>query len=256
VTIRVISGLGSRGVCATSSAARTWRAGGSDVLVVVTREAGYNDELLDWIGDVGDVVAAPLTSTAYRDVDEVAREIDATGLAGSFAGLVVTSVRARRYVAAALAALRDGARVYSVGPASTRMLIEEGVEVAASEPGGAAQLAPLVTGGPVLYVCARDARPELAAALDARGVDVVPVIGYETVACDVTDDVAWLLARADVVVIGAPSAWSVARTYVGSSAWVVVPGATTAASVRRDHARVVESWGPGMGEALGTLDPG
>jgi uroporphyrinogen-III synthase len=245
-----------RGACATNAAAPICPAGGSDVLVVVTREAGYNDEVRDWIGDVGDVVEAPLTTTAYRDVDEVARGIDATGLAGTFAGLVVTSVRARRYVGAAMATLREGARVFSVGPATTQMLIDEGVEVAASSPGGAAQLAPLISDGPVLYVCARDAREELSAALETRGIALVPVIGYETVACDVTDDVAWLLARADVVVIGAPSAWSVARTYVGSTAWVVVPGATTAASVRRDHARVVESWGRGMGEVLGALDAG
>jgi uroporphyrinogen-III synthase len=226
------------------------------VLVVLTREAGFNGPLREWIGAAGDVVEAPLTSTAFCSVGDVAREVVATGLSGQFAALVVTSVRARRYVAAAVAALREGARIFSVGPSTTRMLVEEGVVADAQSSGSAQDLADLITEGPVLYVGAREARPELAEALSLKGVTVVPVVAYETVAEAVNDDVAWLLARADVVVVGAPSAWSVARTYVSSSSWVVVPGETTAAEVRRDHARVVEAWGPGLGDVLGALDAG
>ncbi|MFI5035034.1 MAG: uroporphyrinogen-III synthase [Acidimicrobiales bacterium] len=226
------------------------------MLVVLTREAGYNDELRWWVGDVGDVVEAPLTTTAYREVDEVAREIDATGLAGTFSELVVSSVRARRYVAAARATLRPGGRVLSVGPSTTRMLGEEGVTVAAESPGRADDLAVEIAEGPVLFVGARDARVELPEALAAKGVIAVAVVAYETVALEIGEDVAWLLARADVVVIGAPSAWAVARTYVGSTAWVVVPGATTGSVVRRDHVRVIEAWGEGLRDVLDTLDGG
>jgi len=224
------------------------------VLVVLTREAGFNDQVRQWIGGVGDVVEAPLTTTIFHDVEDVRREITATALAGQFAALAVTSVRARAYVAVAVAALAEGAGVYSVGLATTHMLEEEGVTVAGVATSRAQDLATLIDVGPVLHVCARDARPELSTALAAKGVDVVPVIAYETVAVSVSDDVAWLLARADVLVIGAPSSWSVARTYVSSSSWVVVPGATTAAEVKRDHARVIEVWGPELGNVLTTLD--
>jgi uroporphyrinogen-III synthase len=170
--------------------------------------------------------------------------------------LVVTSARSREYIAIALAALADGGRVFSVGPATARMLDAEGVAVAGVAASRAEDLAALIDVGPVLHVGARDARPELRAALEAKGVAVVPVVAYETVAVSVDDDVAWLLARADVVVIGAPSSWSVARTYVSSSSWVVVPGPTTAAAVKRDHARVIEVWGPELGDVLATLDGG
>jgi uroporphyrinogen-III synthase len=224
------------------------------VLAVLTREAGYNAELRQWIGDAADVVEAPLTRTSYRDVEEVACDIDATGRAGAFAALVVTSVRARPYVAASVARLSEGARVYAVGPSTARMLQEEGVAATGGAPGRAADLAPLIAEGPVLYVGARERREELGAALEHKGVTFVPVVAYDTVAAEVDDGVAWLLARADVVVIGAPSAWNVARTYVSSSSWVVVPGATTAAAVKRDHAKVIEAWGAELGAVVASLD--
>ncbi len=49
------------------------------MLVVLTREAGFNDELIRWVGDAGEVVEAPLTTTAYRDVADVAKDIDGVG---------------------------------------------------------------------------------------------------------------------------------------------------------------------------------
>ncbi|MDE3064106.1 MAG: uroporphyrinogen-III synthase [Acidobacteriota bacterium] len=226
------------------------------MLIVLTREAGMNAQLREWVGDAGDVVEAPLTRTAYREVTEVAREIEASGLAGAFASLVVTSARVEPYVATALAALAEGAEVFSVGPATTQMLQGQGARVAAESTSRAQRLEDDITRGPVLFVGARDPREELPRALADKGLVVVPVVAYETVAVEVDEDVAWLLARADVVVIGAPSAWSVARTYVASSSWVVVPGETTAEAVRHDHARVVVAWGEGLGEVLGTLDAG
>ncbi len=224
------------------------------MLVVLTREVGFNDQVRGWIGREIDVVEAPLTTTIFHDVEDVRRDIAATSLVGRFRALAVTSVRTRAYIAPALAALAEGAGVYSVGVATTHMLEEEGVVVAGVAASRAQDLAALIDEGPVLHVCARDARPELSTALAAKRVDVVPVVAYETVEVPVSDDVAWLLARADVIVIGAPSSWSVARTYVSSSSWVVVPGATTAAEVKRDHARVIEAWGPELGNVLATLD--
>ena len=165
-------------------------------------------------------------------------------------------MRARPYVGVAVAALAPGARVASVGRRTSQMLGDEGVHVDVESESGALDLAGSVGEGPVLFVAAREARAELVAELTARGVAVVTVVAYETVAREVDDDLAWLLARADVVVIGAPSAWSIARTYVASTAWVVVPGATTARAVRRDHARVIEAWGAELGGVLAALDAG
>lgn len=221
------------------------------MIAVVTREAGRNAELVEWIGDAADVVEAPLTSTELRDVDEVSREIAAGAPYGS---LVVTSSRAAPYLAAALAALAPRAPVYAVGPATADALRAAGVEVAVVGDGGAASLAGAVEGSPVLMVGAREAREELPAALRARGLVVTRVAAYDTVAAAVDDGAAWALARADVVVIAAPSAWGVARRYVGSAAWVVVPGETTAEAVRRDHARVVVAWGEGLGDVIADLE--
>jgi hypothetical protein len=58
---------------------------------------------------------------------------------------------------------------------------------------------------------------------------------------------------ADVVFIGAPSAWSVARELVADATWVVVPGSSTAADVRRDHDRVIEGWGADLRTRLAEL---
>ena len=128
------------------------------MLVVLTREAGFNDELIRWVGDAGEVVEAPLTTTAYRDVADVAKDIAASGLDGSFATLVVTSVRARPYVGVAVAALAPGARVASVGRRTSQMLGDEGVHVDVESESGALDLAGSVGEGPVLFVAAREAR--------------------------------------------------------------------------------------------------
>jgi uroporphyrinogen-III synthase len=119
---------------------------------------------------------------------------------------------------------------------------------------GGASLAGVVEGSPVLMVGARESREELPAALVARGLVVTRVAAYDTVALAVDDGAAWALARADVVVIAAPSAWGVARQYVSSAAWVVVPGQTTADAVRRDHARVVVAWGEALGAVVADLE--
>lgn len=221
------------------------------MIVAVTREAGRNGDLIEWVGEAADVVELPLTRTEYRDVDEVAAEV-ATG--GPYGALVVTSSRAARYLAAALGALAPGGRVYAVGPATAAALRAAGASVDAVGEGGGASLAGVVEGSPVLMVGARESLEELPAALIARGAVVTRVAAYDTVAVAVDDGTAWALARADAVVVAAPSAWSVARAYVGSAAWVLVPGETTAAAVRRDHARVVVAWGAALGATISELE--
>ncbi len=122
---------------------------GSCVLVVLTREAGYNDELRDWIGDAGDVVEAPLTTTAYRDVGEVARRLDASR-ARRFLRRPGRDERAR----AALRRRRHGgarrgrARLQRRTSHDAQLLREEGVAVAATRRVGARRWLPSSPGDP------------------------------------------------------------------------------------------------------------
>lgn len=221
--------------------------------VVLTREAGRNDELSHWLGEGVSKVEVPLTSTRYLDLVDVTETLRASGLEGQFETLVVSSSRARRYLEVAVRALRKGAVVCSVGPTTTAMLEAQGVAVSAQALRSSVDLAPSITKGPVLQLGALSSRDELAGELEERGLTVVPVACYETLPLTVTKDQADELARADVVIIAAPSAWSVARDHVAPSTWVVVRGPTTAHAVRLDHERVLECWGPPLGPALAAL---
>ena len=221
--------------------------------VVLTREVGQNDELRSWVGDHAAVIEVPLTTTHYRDLDVVRREMRALPRFGIFRALVVTSARSGDFAPAALAALAADAAVLSVGPATTKALADAGVSVTGEGAGRAVDLASLIDEGPVLVIGAAQMRDELSDALAARGVEVVRVACYETLAVSLSDADVGALRRADVVLIGAPSAWRVAQPHVGPSTWIVVPGATTADAVRRDHGRVIEQWGAGLGDALSSL---
>ncbi|MGB8197713.1 MAG: uroporphyrinogen-III synthase [Acidimicrobiales bacterium] len=214
------------------------------VKVVVTREAGKNASLIDWLPSDAIITEVPLTTTEFRDDDEVRRELAASRSHGDFAALVLTSVRSVRYIDVALAASSPDVRVFSVGPATSGALVAHGVQVARESDGTAATLANYVDVGPVLLLGAAAMRPELASALRAKGIDVVSVACYETQGATLSESDERLVRDADVVFIGAPSAWSVARELVTPETWVVVPGASTASDVRRDHARVIEGWGP------------
>jgi uroporphyrinogen-III synthase len=97
-------------------------------------------------------------------------------------------------------------------------------------------------------------RDELVVALRGRGLDVSVVACYETQPIVPSDADRALLAAADVVFIGAPSAWSVARRFVAPDAWIVVPGATTGAVVAAQHERVLEGWGPSLRQRLAIVD--
>ena len=101
---------------------------------------------------------------------------------GPFHSLVVTSVRAVPYVLLAQGALANGADFFSVGPATTRALRKSGVAVRAQTAGVAADLAPLVSRGPVLLLGARVTRGELTTELRVSGLVVVEVACYETAA--------------------------------------------------------------------------
>jgi uroporphyrinogen-III synthase len=225
------------------------------VNVVLTREAGHNDEQRAWLPDDAVVFEVPLTATRYFPPEDVARELESCERRGSFTVIVVTSARAANYVAGALGSMAPGAQVVAVGPATARALSERGIEVSAEAPSRAAEIAELIERGPVLQLGASEMRDELSTELASRGIDVVRVSCYETVALELDAAAQAKLANADAVLIGAPSAWNVARAHIGPRTWVVVPGVTTGVAVRAHHDLVVEGWGPQLRAALSTLFP-
>ena len=186
----------------------------------------------------------PLTRTEFADPDDVRRRLAASSGHGTFVALVVTSERSVRYVDLAFAASSPDVEIYSVGPVTTDALVAHDIYVTRESDATADTLAVHIDVGPVLLLGAASMRTELPSALRAKGLEVVTIACYETIALVVSASDAQRVRDADVVFIGAPSAWSVAREFVASHAWVIVPGASTATDVRRDHARVIEGWGP------------
>ncbi len=207
--------------------------------VVLTREAGLNDAARAWFSDEDQVDEVALSETVSVTDEEFAAAVARLG-SRRFRALVVTSARAAAR-AAPLAARCD--RVLSVGSATSGALGQRGVAVSAEAPGAEA-LAGLITEGPVLAVGAREPRRELDEALARAGIELVRLVAYETTLRCLGQSDRDRLAAADVVLVGAPSAWRAAREHVRASAWVVVPGPTTAAAVRADHERVLIAWGP------------
>jgi uroporphyrinogen-III synthase len=132
-----------------------------------------------------------------------------------------------------------------VGAATSRALHDVGVDVAHEAAATALDLADVIAEGPVLVLGACAGRDELRAALAARAVRCDVVGCYDTRALELEESARGELARCDVVFIGAPSAWRVARAHVRADAWVLVPGPTTAEVVRAHHDRdrVLVGWG-------------
>ena len=219
------------------------------MLVALTRERGRNEDLRGWVGTRAEVVEIPLTTTAFRDPGEVEAEVRASGAVGAFRTLVVTSARAERYLRAAARALGPDPVIASVGRATTRVLDGAGLRVTHESSGGALDLIASVTEGPVLVLAAAGGREELTDALRSRDVACVVVECYATTGVELDHGDRAALGRADVVFIGAPSAWRVAREAVRADAWVLVPGATTLAAVRASHERCVVGWGPAFAGA-------
>ncbi len=221
--------------------------------VVVTRERGHNDTLIAWLPDGAVVREVPLTATRFFESDEVMSVLRESHFFGQFRYLVVTSARSALYASLARQALALNGTVLVVGTATAHALEEESVEVGVIGDSGAAELAPSIDAGPVLLLGAATMRDELATELLNRGIAVETLACYETVPADLSGADEATLRDADVIFIGAPSAWLVAEDFVSDGALVVVPGATTAAVVQRHHPRVLEGWGPQLREHLGSL---
>ncbi len=220
---------------------------------VVTRERGLNDELRAALPDDAIVSEVPLTATRYVDLDEVEQSVTANEHYGSFAALVVSSARSATYAGVAKPALVKGGTVLCVGSATAHAVRSAGVTVDIVGEGGALELAPFIAAGPVLLLAAAAPREELRDALSARGIESVVVPCYETVPAELSAHDEHTVRDADVIFIGAPSAWTVAQRLVRTDAVVVVPGATTGEIVRRSHERVLEGWGAELRSRLAAL---
>lgn len=221
--------------------------------VVVTRERGANETLRSLVPVGVSVVEIPLTTTQYFDARRVRDSLRASEHFGRAGAVVVTSARAARYADLARDALGPGGRVVGVGAATARALSVLGTVADVVGRGGALDLAPALGDGPVVLLGALAMREELARELRARSVAVTAVACYETRPVRLGAEDAAALRDADVVFIGAPSAWRVARDAVCPDAWVVVPGATTGVVVRQSHEKVFEGWGERARELLASL---
>jgi len=220
------------------------------VKVVLTREVGKNDEARTWFPSDVDIVEVPLTTTSYFPIDEVSRQLQSSPDCGSFTAMVVTSARTADYVHAALAALAEGADLLTVGQRTTRALRERGITVSAEATSLATELDGVISRGPVLMLGAVVMNEELTDELRSRGIAVTKVACYETLPVELDETQIALLHDADVVLIGAPSAWSIARDHVDERSWVVVPGGTTKRVVAPEHRRVIEGWGPSLSDIV------
>jgi uroporphyrinogen-III synthase len=96
-------------------------------------------------------------------------------------------------------------------------------------------------------------RHELSDELSKRNIVADRVWCYETVGAALDQEQQDELASADVVIIGAPSAWKVARDLVREDAWVIASGEITASEIRDDHNRVKIGWGKSLTPMLEIL---
>ena len=208
--------------------------------VVLTREATLNDALRVYLPEAVNVVEVPATTTNFRDVDTFCDALRAVLVETTPTWLVLTSARAAPYGARAVALLGADLRVACVGAATARAVRDAGVQVDLEGRSGARELATLLD-GVVLVVGAFEPFGELEAYLGERAITNLSVPCYETVARQLSPSEQLAIASANIIFVGAPSAWRVVEPWLVDTALVVVPGATTAAQVGARF-EVMEGW--------------
>ncbi len=213
------------------------------MLVALTRERGHNTELRHLVGDRATIVETPLTTTRFRTVEGVSAEIHSSHHFGSFHSLVVSSPRADRYLDVARSAMAKDFEVFSTGVATSQILAHHGLVVSHQSMDRAVELALEISAGPVLLLGAVNGRDELSIELSRRQLISVVIECYETLPAALEDESVDRLRSADVVFIGAPSAWRCAQNLVAPNAWILVPGTTTFNEVRATHERTLVGWG-------------
>ena len=218
--------------------------------IVLTREAGKNDELRRLLPSHHAIADVPLTATEFFSIHDVETQLRSSKFFGRFESLVATSARVDRYVGLVDEAMASHFEVFTVGRTSEQVLAQHGLVVTHRSDGGAEELNHYITHNPVLLLGAQEMREELTIALRKRGLEVEHIKCYRTLPVQPTAEQQGLLLAADVIASGAPSTWTVAKPFVNESTWVVVPGATTATVVAESHPRVVVGWDHRFPEAL------
>jgi uroporphyrinogen-III synthase len=221
--------------------------------VILTREAGMNEELRKWMPKRVTVVEVPLTTTSYRDEQSFNDELKDLESCCNYVALVVTSARSAKYVSSAVAKCINDVKIFSVGSSTSRAISKSGNEVHTEASAMSLELANHITAGPVLIIGAKEMRHELSDELSKRNITADRVWCYETVGAALDQEQQDELASADVVIIGAPSAWKVARDLVREDAWVIASGEITASEIRDDHNRVKIGWGKSLTPMLEIL---
>ncbi len=211
----------------------------STVKIVVTRERGHNESLREWLDPP--FAEVPATRTLERGVEDVRAELAETAPGATW--LVVTSSRSVGPLSVGRDLVSPSTRVAAVGEATARALLALDWPVDVVGSSGALSLLEHLDTSPILVVGAESARPELPAELRRRGIEVRVVSLYRTEARTLEESERRVLREADVVVVGAPSAWRVLRADIEPRTFVVVPGETTRAEVARDHQRVLVGGG-------------
>jgi uroporphyrinogen-III synthase len=214
------------------------------VNVVLGRESGKNESLREWLPPGATVSEVPLTTTTYFDPAAVRTDLEKSRAHGMYRTLVVTSARSADYVDVARLSSTMDVAVVSVGPSTTAALTSRGVHVHVQGESSAESLAHDIVQSPVLILGATAMREELATALRDKGLEVTSIACYATAGVALTASDITTLGDADVLFVGAPSAWAVARDHVRDETWVVVPGTSTGDAVRIEHSKVIEGWGP------------
>ncbi len=208
-------------------------------IVVLTREAGRNEELLHALVGEARVLEIPATRTIERAPSEVASAIALACQDGAVRTVAVTSARAAAAAALALSTLPAHTAVVAIGEATADALRR----VTNREPlvgtGGAELLAELIEEGPVLVLGAREMRPELFEALARRDLETRHVAVYETRSLHFDEAQSSALRHADAIVVHAPSAWHALSAHVATTTTIVAVGETTAGEVRATHHNVV-----------------
>jgi uroporphyrinogen-III synthase len=209
--------------------------------VVLTREAGRNDELRHALEGSCRVLEVPLTATLYRTGDDVARDVEALAAKTPFATVAFTSPRGAA-IAALVVARVPGCALAAAGAltaAALRVALGEQTEILTPTTPGGRALGEAIVRGPVLVVGAALPSRALDDALAARFIEVSRVASYETRPVALGGLSREELRIGDVVLIGAPSTWAVAAPEIRRTAIVIVPGETTRAAVAESHERVV-----------------
>ena len=207
--------------------------------VVLTREAGKNESLHWMIPAVAEISEVPLTQTVYFSIP--AFEAALVDIHDSKA-IAISSARAARFVTPALEKLGD-LPLYCVGESTAAALRECGISPRWVGAGGATELARAIPEGLVLFIGAKASREELGVEFFKRGIELQLAACYETIPAELSMNSQAVLAGAEVIFIGAPSAWAVARSFVRKECLVVTSGATTGAIVRETHDYTIDGWG-------------